>query len=362
MVLAGEFRCDGGQAEFTPVRVNWDALALDGVRIVPVIRAYASLDTLLDDVSAPRTAAQFIAYCDTVASSAAALGVTIDELQLDYDCPTSKLSRYAGLLREMRRARPALKLSITALPTWLGDSSLAEVLEAVDEWVFQVHSFERPAHKDDSLTVCRDDQVPGYITRAAKYGVPFHVALPTYAYDVAFDAAGGFAALAAEGGTREWPDSYTVRRVRTDAAAMAKLVAEFTRERPESMIGVVWFRLPVASDEMNWSWETLAQVMAGKAPEAHAVAELRYPEPGLAEVWVRGAMAGTRATITLPQECGEALAHDTFAGFTRTTAPDGGVQLAGEIDRESEEVLVAWFRMREGEQDEVRKLEVQCAR
>jgi hypothetical protein len=232
----------------------------------------------------------------------------------------------------------------------------------VDEWVLQVHSFERPTRNEASLTVCRDDQVPGDVARAAQYGVPFHVALPTYAYDVAFDAAGGFAALAAEGGTREWPDSYTVRRVRTDPAAMARLVAEFTRERPESMIGVVWFRLPVASDEMNWSWERLAQVMAGRAPEAHAEAALRYPEPGLAEVWVRGTMAGTRATMTLPGEYARALAHDTFAGFTRSTTPDGGVQLAGEIERESEEVLVAWFRMPEGSPDVGRKLEVQCAR
>ena len=41
-----------------------------------------------------------------------------------------------------------------------------------------------------------------------------------------------------------------------DPHAMADLVHHWQQSHPRSMTGLIWFRLPVASDRMNWRWET----------------------------------------------------------------------------------------------------------
>ena len=344
MVLAGELTVERGHGRMTVVSVDWAALA-HGARVIPVIRANVSLDTLLDTANAPRVAATLADFYRDTAAYAAASGLTLTELQLDYDCPTSKLSRYTGFLHRIRDALPNVTLSITALPTWLGDAALPDLVRNTDEWVLQVHSFEAPTHLSDDLTVCRVDQVQRYLTQAAELGIPFHLALPTYGYDVVFDAEGAFAALAAEGGVRDWPEDYTVRSVRSDPVAMARIVADLSVTRPACLRGITWFRLPVATDARNWSWPVLESVTKGQAPTPTVTAEIRYPRPGLAEVWVEGNPAGITIRVVVPAEYVRAVASDTFRGFTREAAPDGTVVLTGQLADDSDKSLIAWFRM-----------------
>ncbi|MEY4377693.1 MAG: hypothetical protein RJB26_2243, partial [Pseudomonadota bacterium] len=46
-------------------------------------------------------------------------------LEVDYDCPTSGLPEYAGVLARLRRQLPAgWQLSITTLPAWIGSPAL----------------------------------------------------------------------------------------------------------------------------------------------------------------------------------------------------------------------------------------------
>ena len=37
-------------------------------------------------------------------------------------------------------------------------------------------------------------------------------------------------------------------------------------QRPQLMEGVIWYRLPVDTDRMNWTWSTLQQVRQGNQP------------------------------------------------------------------------------------------------
>ncbi|MGD1073888.1 MAG: DUF3142 domain-containing protein [Bryobacteraceae bacterium] len=62
-------------------------------------------------------------------------------IQLDIDCPTSRLAGYAALLREVRKDMPAgLGISITALLDWFRDgTSVADVIEETDEFVPQFY-------------------------------------------------------------------------------------------------------------------------------------------------------------------------------------------------------------------------------
>ena len=99
-------------------------------------------------------------------------------------------------------------------------------------------------------------------------GVPFRIALPTYGYLVAFDPAGKFFALAAEGPIPTWPSGTQVRVARADAPSVSALAHALATAPPPHCTGVIWFRLPVASDRLNWNWTTLATILQGGTPEA----------------------------------------------------------------------------------------------
>ena len=72
--------------------------------------------------------------------SAALAGV-----EIDYDCPTSKLATYARFLAALRsRLAPSTKLSITALPTWMNSGELEGLTRNLDEIVLQVHAVDDP--------------------------------------------------------------------------------------------------------------------------------------------------------------------------------------------------------------------------
>src|SRR5688572_2128085 len=62
-------------------------------------------------------------------------------LQIDYDCPTSRLSGYADFLTELHRALPPdTHLSITALLDWFRPGTrIQEVVNSVDEFVPQFY-------------------------------------------------------------------------------------------------------------------------------------------------------------------------------------------------------------------------------
>jgi len=47
---------------------------------------------------------------------------------------------------------------------------------------------------------------------------------------------------------------------------------------------VIWYRLPVETDSLNWKWVTLSAIMAGRIPRKSVRVEVEYPEPELAEI------------------------------------------------------------------------------
>ncbi|MGH7484878.1 MAG: DUF3142 domain-containing protein, partial [bacterium] len=137
--------------------------------------------------------------------------------------------------------------------------------------------------------------------KAALFGRPFRVALPTYSYQVAFDAKGTLIGLLAEGPLLSFGEGVTVVSASSDPGAMAGLVRDWTEKRPKELTGILWYRLPVAGDRNNWSWPTLRAVMAGRAPQPGLRAETRKPQPGLVEIdrerhqtEVRGRNSGSR--------------------------------------------------------------------
>jgi hypothetical protein len=110
------------------------------------------------------------------------------------------------------------------------------------------------------------------------------VALPTYGYVIAFDKAGKFIGLSAEGPRRNWPEGAQLREVFTDPLAMAALVQGWAASRPAAMRGVIWYRLPVIVDNFNWRWPTLGAIVAARSPREAIRVETRRVEAGLVEI------------------------------------------------------------------------------
>ncbi len=221
-----------------------------------------------------------------VVASARAAGLELAELHVDFDCPERSLPGFALWLRELRRIAAPARLTITALPSWLGASGIEEVLAATDGYVVQVHSIAPPGSAEGPLTLCDPAAARRAVEQAGRLGVAFRVALPTYGYAVAFDAQGRILRMLAEGSAANFPRNATVREVEADPAEMAALVQGWTRDRPAQMRGVIWYRLPMPGDSRNWPWETLSAILDGRTPRASLRVESRQPRPGLAEIFV----------------------------------------------------------------------------
>ena len=209
-------------------------------------------------------AIQFI--CDAAAgivADARTNGIALCELQVDFDCASSKLDGYRVWLRMIQRKVAPLPVTITALPSWLNKPSFARLAIIATNYVLQVHSAERPKSFEAAYSLCDPKAARSAVERAGKIGVPFRVALPTYGYDMAFDERGEFISLAAEGPRPNWPSNALIRTINSSTEQIGKLIRDWTSSRPAAMRGVIWYRLPIETDQHNWNWQTLKNVMSG---------------------------------------------------------------------------------------------------
>ena len=65
----------------------------------------------------------------------------------------------------------------------------------------------------------------------------------------------------------------------SDADELAKLVCEWQSKHPQGLRGLLWYRLPVATDQRNWRWPTFAAVIEGRAPVRHLKASTSGVNP-----------------------------------------------------------------------------------
>jgi hypothetical protein len=265
----------------------------------------------------------------SLVAEAASNRLSVAELQLDFDCAESKLDGYAVWVKAIQSKVKPVPVTITALPAWLKRSAFKRLIDAADGYVLQVHSLARPKNADASFKLCDPPEARRAVERAARLGKPFRVALPTYGYVMAFGPNGQFIGLSAEGPAPSWPEGTQLREIRADPAAMAQMVQAWNTERPQALAGVIWYRLPVSQDRLNWSWPTLAAVMSGKVPEPDVRAEVRQPDPALSEIDLVN--AGTvdysgPVQVTVRWPAGQLVASDGLLGFDSNETGSNSVQ------------------------------------
>lgn len=285
-----------------------------------------------------------------MAIEARAKGIPLAEIQIDYDCPESKLDDYRRLLPVLRKAAAHIPLTFTALPSWMGQRrAFAKLIAAADGYVLQVHSLVPPISPKGDFSVLKPDAAREWVEAAARFGRPFRVALPTYGYLAAFNPTGKLVGLSAEGPLLSWPAGLRLREARSDPAAAAGLVREWTRERPPELAGILWYRLPVAGDRLNWTAPTLRAVMGGRNPRSAVRVDVRAPEPGLVEIDLLNTGDGQGSTpslISIGWPDGSLLAADGLAGY-QVVRGEGVVHLERHrpaLLRAGERRTIGWLR------------------
>jgi hypothetical protein len=203
----------------------------------------------------PETVRRLADLAGELAKQARSHGLELGEVQIDYDCPESKLSDYPVLIEAVRRSVAPAPVTVTALPAWLRHQRAFRTLSRkADGVVLQVHSLRTRSKPGERVDLVDPAEAARAVEEAAKAGRPFRVALPTYST--------------------------------ADPDAMAGLVRLWTADRPPELEGLVWYRLPVSSDTHNWPRATLKAVMAGRAPrrELFTVLGRSSSSPELVEI------------------------------------------------------------------------------
>jgi hypothetical protein len=268
-VLVAEMRVDG---ELQPIKPALAALALTGLPVTAVVR--------IDGQLASASSAVVLPTLISLQQQFRAAGIVLRGIEIDHDCASARLPQYALLLAELRqKLSPELRLSITALPTWLQGNELETLLVPVDEVVLQVHAVQNP----NRGLFSRLQAATWIAAFAARSHKPFRVALPAYGSRVDWDENGRIVAVTSE--TSAARVGSEQRELRADPGEVAMLLEALQRDPPAHLVGIVWFRLPTVDDQRAWRISTLRAVIAGQPLRADLSAQLPLREaPGLYDV------------------------------------------------------------------------------
>lgn len=109
-------------------------------------------------------------------------GVRLAGLQLDIDCPTAGLGRYAAYLRELRKAMPAdAQLSITALLDWFRTgTAMSDVAGEVDEFVPQFYDLGNPGAITAQPVIAAPIEASKWGPVFNKFGRRFRIGVSTF--------------------------------------------------------------------------------------------------------------------------------------------------------------------------------------
>ena len=297
-VLVAQADRHGAFHTFAPDR---EALARSGRPVVLVVRIDGRLTSFDARVLADRI----------VALTAGWPSAQLAGIEIDYDCPTSRLPAYSDFLSTLRPRLGALPLSITALPTWLGSRDLDALLAIPDESVLQVHAVQAPQAGlfDPAVAARWVDEFATYTRR------PFRVALPTYGSRVSWNEDGSL--LAVESERAALAAGATSAELYAAPETLMAFVAHLGTDRPRGLVGIVWFRLPTVDDTRAWSLATWRGVVRGQLDTRPLVITLQPGETPDAPFDVM--LANAAATdavpprrVVLPSSCDVADGIDGY--------------------------------------------------
>lgn len=348
VVLAAEITLRGESPKVALAKIDWGVLKN--------VSAPVGLAVRIGSFSGPfngddKVTQYILRICRNILQNAGNAGVKVAELQLDFDCAERNLDGYQKWIEAIRREIKPTPVTFTALPCWLDrKKEFAALVAAADGFILQVHALEKPKSPQD-VCIFNPTNAREAVERAAKFGIPFRVSMPTYSYLVYFDKAGKFVGLSAE--TKKQIDNATATLVNVKPKEVAETISDWIKNRPAMMTGIIWFRLPVESDLLNWRMQTLQSVMQGIVPEQKLTARCINRGKGLFDIELENiGDADTTTEVTLMAEwmSGQKIACDGLNGFYNTIS-NSGVNEIGfckstpDAIRAGERLIVGWLRL-----------------
>jgi hypothetical protein len=359
-VRGGTFTTDGKRA-ILGFPQRWETPA--GMDVVLTLNFDGGLVSHLEEIPVETLAADVGKGIARATAAAGKVGVRPIGVQLDIDCPTRVLPRYAALLRAVR---PHVKgsFSITALPTWIASSNLDEVAEAVDFVVPQFYEGRTGRTLGDLQPVSDAGAVKRGLERLGRKGRPFYAGLAAYGHAMLFTPEGKLTAmyrgLGPEDAMRHPSLSFeadgpigdsgeerlVMRAVRPDANGrgrdfriaytlptadmVRRQVAAFNEARPANARGFILYRFP----------EPL-EAMALPLTSVRAALKNTEDEPGLKVTLdskaVPWALIGTEAKGRVPRDL---TVRAEATGDVGSAASPGAVTVVVEFDRPGIEGVV----------------------
>ena len=262
VVIGAEIIWHDSTPETIRANIDWPTLENAGKPIALALRVAPYPGPFSKDDSAANS---IIEVAKSLLADATAHKTPVSEFQLDFDCAQKKLSGYRLWVEAMRSAVHPTRFVITTLPAWLNESAFVPIVRISDCYVLQVHSVPVSAQGGKSFLL-DTDLARQWTETAARLGIPFSVALPTYRCSAGYDTTGKLLGVAMDSVDPAWPPGTRTLEFSTDANDTAKLVNDWLSARPAELKELIWYRIPVATDQRNWRWPTLAAVIAGRRP------------------------------------------------------------------------------------------------
>jgi len=318
IVLGAEIHWNGAAPRVVRTNIAWPAVRTAGLPCAVAIRVEPFAGPFAPDDAGARTITETFR---SLLAEAKAAGVAPVELQLDFDCAQKKLAGYRRWVEAVRPAVSPVPLVLTTLPAWLDEPEFLPLVRAADGYVLQVHSVPTTANGGRAV-LCDPALARCWVEKAARLGRPFSVALPTYRCLAGYGPDGKLRGVVMDSVRPAWPPDTRVREFGTEADEVAELVHAWQAARPAGLRELIWYRLPVASDQYNWRWPTLAAVMAGRKPVRQLEAVSTGGNPAdLAVVNAGEADESLDRAVVVEWDGGPATAADSLAGWTLRLEP-----------------------------------------
>ena len=321
-IIGAEILWNGSSPETVRANIDWPTLKKAAKPIGLALRVGPYPGPFSKDDSTTKSIA---AVAKSLLESATAHGLTVSEFQLDFDCAQKKLSGYSLWVEAVRTAVEPTRFVITTLPAWLNEPDFLPLVKLADGYVLQVHSVPISTRSSQSLLL--DTHLARqWVKTAASLGIPFSVALPTYRCLAGYDKSGKLLGVAMDSVDLAWPPDTHTLEFSTDADETATLVSEWLAARPAQLKELIWYRIPVPTDQRNWRWPTLAAVMAGRRPEHKLEAVQKGDNPidlSIKNIGEADKQIGVKLTVTW---VGASLvAFDALPGWTVATDKERAV-------------------------------------
>jgi Protein of unknown function (DUF3142) len=315
---AADIHFAGKTASVQKFPIPWSLLAKSGKPVSLVIRIYSG------SLGSPEIDPMRDLIHDLLAATHEA-GLTCREIQLDYDCSESYLPDYAEYLGALRRAVPEVPLPITALPTWLPYPEFRDLARIAGQYVLQVHSLTLPGPRASSVTLFDPATARRAIQRASDIGLPFRLALPTYRCNVIMDTHGRRGSAYSENATPPLEFGQHYLSGTAEPTELAAFVNKLQSTRPPFLTGIIWYRLPISTDRMNWPWSTFQLVSQGRVPISRLESKLEPHPEGFSTIVIRNTGEQPEvapATVKASWPAAAFIAADGLAGYSVEKAPD----------------------------------------